>query len=120
MASCEDLRGAVAELFSDVVSVFVERELLLVIAQLGSRHSRRVAATHARRIELANHFEGFLEIGGREVWTCRLDVRRGAGAGATAAAESPLREAMEASAGELGGQARVIQLRQQNSRQHQT
>ena len=62
MASCEHLGGAVA-VFAFSLSVLVERELLLVIAQLPQQAFAQSAAAHARRIELANHFEGFLEVG---------------------------------------------------------
>src|SRR5580704_13381508 len=45
-----------------MISVFVERELLLVILQLAEKAFAQTAAAYARRIELANHFKGFLKI----------------------------------------------------------
>ena len=47
--------------------LLVVRELVLVIAQLQQKAFAQRAAAYARRVELANHFEGFLEIGRCEV-----------------------------------------------------
>jgi hypothetical protein len=49
-----------------LVAVFMVRELVLVIAQLAEEAFAKIAAADAGRIELANDFEGFLEILGTE------------------------------------------------------
>ena len=48
------------------VSVFVERKLLLVIAELVEQALAQIAATYARRVELADRVQSFLQIGGGE------------------------------------------------------
>jgi hypothetical protein len=76
----ENLRGAVAVF----LSVLMERELVLVIAQLAEQTLAEIAATYAGRIELANHFQGFVKIFYRETsglgrtW-CRMDGGGGRG-----------------------------------------
>jgi len=91
-----------------LVSVLVQRELLLVIVQLAQQAFAEIAATYARRIELANHLEGFLQIGKRKTGGVdrvrrgrRLSRSTGSSAEAAATAESPFREPKEISAGEL-------------------
>jgi hypothetical protein len=63
----QHLRSAVAGLFSVFLTVPVQRELLLVITQLAQQAFTEIAATHAGRVKLANHFESFLEISRAEL-----------------------------------------------------
>jgi len=67
----ENLRGAV----DGFVAVFVERELLLVIAQTAEEAFAKIAAADTGRIELANDFEGFLQILGGEFGGCKWGAR---------------------------------------------
>jgi hypothetical protein len=84
----ENLRGAVAVFLSVLVSVLIpvsgERKLLLVMAQLEKQAFAESAATHARRVELANGFEGFLKIGSGEGGF--VDRTRGRGCGGVSSA----------------------------------
>ena len=54
----QNLRSAIAAF----VSIFVERELLLVILQLTQQAFTEVATSYAGRIELTNHLQGFMQI----------------------------------------------------------
>ena len=79
----QNLCGAI----DGLVAILMERELLLVIAQLAEQAFAKIAATHTRRIKLANDFESFLEIGGGEsgginrAWRCGVRGRRWLGRG---------------------------------------
>src|SRR5437016_1939933 len=57
------------------IAVFVQRELLLVIAQLIEQAFAKIAAANPRRIQLPDHFESFAQIGSIEIrhkcWTGR-------------------------------------------------
>ena len=71
----------------------MERELVLVIAQLAEQAFAKIAAAYARRIKLANHFQGFLKIFYREVGSVDGALEQagcGSGAGAAAAAAFPI------------------------------
>ena len=105
MASCTP-----AQCRCRLLSVFVLRELLLVVAQLAEQAFAKIAAAHAGRVELANDFEGFLQIGGGE--TCFVPDAGAEGSaarwlrvrlGATAAAAFPSLEPNGFSNGRLSG-----------------
>src|SRR5437899_1293282 len=49
------------------IAVFVQRELLLVIAQLIEQAFAKIAAANPRRIQLPDHFESFAQIGSIEI-----------------------------------------------------
>src|SRR5437879_1843003 len=96
------------------IAVFVQRELLLVIAQLIEQAFAKIAAANPRRIQLPDHFESFAQIGsikfgtnagGAEVADVVLASFFGiaagsaigaAGAGATAVAAMPAISAVTA------------------------
>ena len=75
----QDLRGAVTVF----VSVLVKSKLLLVMVQLSEQAFAKSATADTGRIELADDFECFLEIGGGEVRFLDGTRRRGNGSGSS-------------------------------------
>ena len=62
----EKLRRAVPAVLQ-VVPVLVQGQLLLVVAQLVEQAIAQIAAGDPGRIQLADDFEGFVQIGEREL-----------------------------------------------------
>jgi len=76
----DDGGGVLQHLFGSV-AVLMQRQLLLVVAQLVEETSAEIAAGYAGRIQLADDLKGFDQVRGGESWLVHRNVSSRGGIG---------------------------------------